>query len=221
VNSMSAATAASNDGSFDPRQAATLLDQATQQARRTFGPGHPLLWTYRAVFALVAFGGFWLSVRSHRSPYSAPGGWSLPVAFALAAVNIAWSTIALRRAGAGVSGPTQRGKRAWLGLMLAAWIAAYAFTTPLYHAAASHPVWGLYPASAPLLFIGLLGAVTAAAIRDWRMAGITLAVALVAAAAGFGGPAGAWLITGTGLSALMLSAAALNGWPQRRGLVRR
>jgi hypothetical protein len=224
VNRMSGTTttaATRNDGSLGPQPAAALQGQAIGPGRRTSGPAHPLLWTYRAAFALVAFGGFWLSVRSHHNPYSAPGGWSLTVAFALAAVNIAWSTVVLRRAGAGVTGPAQRRKRAWAGLMLAAWIAAYSFTTPLYHAASGpHPVWGLYPASAPLLFIGLLGAITAAALREWRMAGITLAVALVAVAAGLGGPAGAWLITGIGLSALMLGAAAQAAGQQHRGPAR-
>jgi hypothetical protein len=108
-------SAAGNDGSFDPQQAAVLLEQATRQARRTFGPGSPPLWTFRAVLALVAFGGFWLSVRSHQNPDSAPSGWSLPVAFVLVVIDIAWSAVMLQRAGAGVSGPAQRRKRAWLG----------------------------------------------------------------------------------------------------------
>ncbi len=70
--------------------------------------------------------------------------------------------------------------------MLVAWIAAYAFTVPLYHGPA-HQVWGLYPASAPLMFIGLLGAVTAAARKDRLMAVTTSAIAVMAAVAGFGG----------------------------------
>jgi hypothetical protein len=101
-------TTAGNGGSFDPRQAADLLDQATQQARRTFTPGPPLLWAYRAVFVLVAFGGYWLSVRG-RDPYAAPSGGLVAVIFGLVAINIGWSTWALKRAGAGVSGPAQRG----------------------------------------------------------------------------------------------------------------
>ena len=104
--------------------------------------------------------------------------------------------------------------------MLAVWVAAYAVTAPLYHAGASHPLWVLYPASAPLMIIGLIGAATAAARHDWPMAGTTLAVAIVAAAAGFGGPAGAWLIMGIGLCAAMLGAAAFAAWQQRRSVVR-
>ena len=153
-------TAAGNGGNFDPQQAAALLDQATVQARRRFTPGPPLLWVYRAFFVLVAFGGYWLSVRGHQDPYSAPPGGLLAVIFALVAINIGWSTWALKRAGAGVSGPAQRKRRAWIGLMLVAWVAAYAFTAPLYHASASHPVWALYPASAPLMIVGVAGAAT-------------------------------------------------------------
>jgi hypothetical protein len=212
-------TTPDNGGDFDPRQAADLLDQATQQARRTFTSLNPLLWVFRAVVALVAFGGFWLSVRS-QDPYSGPTGTALAVAFTLVAVNIVWSTVAIKRASAGVSGPAERAKRAWFGIMLVVWVAAYAATAPLYHAGPSHPVWGLYPASAPLMIIGLVGAATATACRYWSMAGTSLAIAVVAAVAGFGGPAGSWLIMGVGLCAAMLGTAAFTVCQQRRSVVR-
>ncbi len=219
MNHTSDTSTAGNGGSFDPRQAADLLDQATRQARRQFTPGTPALFVFRVVVALVAFGGLWLSVRG-QDPYTGPSGWAIAVAFALAAINIGWSAWAIKRAGAGVSGPAQRAKRAWLGVMLVAWVAAYAVIAPLYHAGASHPVWGLYPASAPLLIVGLAGAAAGAARHDWLMAGGCLAVVIVAAAAGFGGPVGAWLITGTGLCAVCLGTAAFTAWQQRRSLVR-
>jgi hypothetical protein len=212
------ATTADDGGNFDPQQAAALLDQATVQARRTFSPGPPLLWVYRAAFVLVVFGGYWLSVRG-RDPYSAPPGGLVAVIFALVAINIGWSTWALKRAGAGVSGPAQRKRRAWMGAMLVVWVAAFAVTVPLYHASASHPVWALYPASAPLMIVGLVGAATSAARRDWPAAGPILAIAIIAAVAGFGGPAGAWLIMGIGLSAVCLGTAAFTVWQQRRSVV--
>jgi uncharacterized membrane protein (DUF485 family) len=213
------ATAAGEDHGMDPREAAALLDQATQQARRGFAFGSPLLWIYRAFFVLVAFGGFWLSVR-HQHPYSGPRGWALPIAFALVAINIVWSTVSLKRAGAGIRGPAQRQRQNWVGGMLAAWIVAYIITAPLYHADASHPVWGLYPASAPLLIIGLVGAVTAPPRRDWPMAGVCLALAVVAAIAGFGGPVGSWLFMGIGLCIMSLGAAAFIARQQRGSLIR-
>ena len=213
------AATAGNGGSFDPQQAAALLDQATQQARRRFTPGPPLLWVFRAVLVLVVFGGYWLSVRGH-DPYSAPSGGLLAVIFVLVAINIGWSTWALKRAGAGVSGPAQRKRQAWLAVMLVAWIVAYAFTVPLYHATATHPVWALYPANAPLMIVCLVAAATAALRKDWPMAGPALAIAIVAAVAAFGGPAGAWLIMGIGLCTVCLGTAAFKVWQQRRSVVR-
>jgi hypothetical protein len=107
--------AAENGGDFDPSQAAALLEQATGQARRMFMPfGPPLLWAFRAVIGLVAFGGCWLSVRGQQ-PYSGPGGWALTVAFVLVSVNIGWTAWVIRRGGSGVRGPAQRAKRAWIG----------------------------------------------------------------------------------------------------------
>ncbi len=91
----------------------------------------------------------------------------------------------------------------------------------LYHAGASHAiVFGLYPATAPLLILGLVGAANAAGREDWPMTGTTLAVAIVAAVAAFGGPVGAWLIMGIGLCAVFLSTAAFTVWQQRRSVVR-
>jgi hypothetical protein len=101
-----------------------------------------------------------------------------------------------------------------------AWIIGYGTTAPLYHAGVSHPVWGLYPASAPLLITGLAGAGVAAAFRYRTLAGGCLAIAATAAAAGFGGPAGSWLITGTGLCAVYLGIAAFTARRQRRSTVR-
>jgi hypothetical protein len=213
-------TLADNDRPLGPQEAAALLDQATVQARRRFSPGPPLLWVYRAAFVLVVFGGYWLSVRGRQNPYSAPSGGLVALIFALVAINIGWSTWALKRAGAGVSGPAQRKRQAWIGVMLVVWIAAYAFTVPLYHASASYPVWALYPASAPLMIVGLAAAATSAVRRDWPTAGITLAIAIIAAVAGFGGPAGAWLIMGIGLCAVCLGTAAFKVWQQHRSVVR-
>jgi hypothetical protein len=207
-------------GGFDPRQAAALLDQATQQARRTFTPLTPLLFTFRAVVALVVFGGCWLSVRGQH-PYAGHiSGSVIAIAIVLVAVNIGWTAWAIGRAGTGVSGPAQRKWQAWTGIMTAAWIIGYAVTAPLYHAGVSHPVWGLYPASAPLLIIGLAASAVAAAFRYWPLAVTALAIAVTAAAAGFGGPAGSWLITGIGLCAVYLAIAAFTAWRQRRSMVR-
>jgi hypothetical protein len=208
------------DGGFDPGQAAALLDQATRQARRQFTPLPPPLFTFRAVIALVVFGGFWLSVRGQH-PYTGHiSSWAIAIAVVLVAINLSWTAWVIGRAGAEVSGPAQRKWQAWTAIMAAAWIIGYAVTAPLYHAGVSHPVWGLYAASAPPLIIGLAGAAVAAAFRYWPLAGTALGIAVAAAAAGFGGPAGSWLITGIGLCAVCLGIATFTAWRQRRSLVR-
>jgi hypothetical protein len=208
-------TANTQGSGFDPRQGAALPDQATQQARRTFAPLTLLLWTVRAVEILVVCGSFWLSVRDQH-PYSGPAGWAWAVAVVAGALNIGLTAWVTGRAGTGVSGPVQRRwRQPWKVIALAVWIIAYFATAPHYHAGVSHPIWGLYPASAPLLIIGLTTAAVAAAFRYWPMVGAGLAIALVAAAAGFGGPAGSWLILGMGLCAVYLGTGAFKTLRQR------
>jgi hypothetical protein len=208
------------DGDFGPRQAAALLDQATLRARRSFMPLTPLLFSFRAVALLVVFGGFWLSVRGQHPYTGLHRGWAVAVAVVLVVVNIGLSAWVVGRAAIGVSGPAQRKWAAWTGIMVAAWIIGYAVTVSLYHAAVSHPVWGLYPASAPLLAIGLASAAIGAAFRYWPLAAALLAIAVVGAAAGFAGPAGSWLVTGIGSCAVYLGSAAFAFWAQRRSVVR-
>jgi hypothetical protein len=219
VNHTPDASAAENGGSFDAQQAAALLDQTTQQARRTFEPSPPLLNLFRAVVVLAAFGGIWLSARGEH-PYSGPKGWAIAVTYGLVAIVIGWSASAMKRAATGVSGPAQRKLWAGYGVMLVAWAAVYVFMGALYHAGVSRTiVYGLYPATAPLMIIGLVAAASAAAREDWPMAGSTLAVAVVAMVAAFGGPVNAWLIMGIGLCAVFLGAAAFTVWQQRRSVV--
>ncbi len=207
-------------GDFDPRQAAALLDHATQHARRTFTPLTPLLFIFRAIALLVVFGGFWLSVRSEH-PYSGlHPGWAIGVAVVLVIINIGLTAWVVGRAGTGVSGPAQRKWGAWIGIMVVAWIIGYAFGVSLFHAGIGHPAWGLYPASAPLLIIGLVGAAVGAAFRYWPLAVALLGIAVVAASAGFGGPVGSWLIVGIGLCAVYLGSAAFAAWAQRRSVVK-
>lgn len=211
--------AAGNGGGFGPQQAAALLEQATQQARRKFQPNPPLLNVFRAVVVLAAFGGIWLSVRGQH-PYTGPSGWAIAVAYVLVAVVIGWSASALKRSGTGVTGPAQRARNAGLGVLLVAWVLVYVFMGALYKAGAPHDiVYGLYPATAPFIIVGLAGAANAAGREDWPTVGTTLTVAIVAAVAAFGGPVNVWLIMGIGLCAALLGSAVVTLWQQRRSVV--
>ena len=207
-------------GDLHPGQAAALLDQTTRQARRQFTPLTPALFAFRAVLALVVFGGCWLSVRGQH-PYTGHiSGWAIAMAVVLVAVNIGWTAWAIGRAGTGVSGPAQRKWQAWTGIMTAAWIIGYATTAPLYHAEVSHPAWGLYPASAPKLIIGLAGAAVAAAFRYWPLAGTCPGDRRGGGRSRVRRPGRPWLITGICLCAVFLGIAAFTAWRQHRSMVR-
>jgi hypothetical protein len=210
-------SAARNGGDFDPEQAAGLLEQTKTQSRLQLAPGTPPLFAFRAVAVLVACGALWLSVRG-QSPYTGPSGWAISVAVVILAINSGASAWVNKRATNELSAATKRARLAWDGIRLVALVATYAVTGSLYHAGASHPVWGAYPANAPLLLAFPIAA-AAAARHQWLLAGACLAMAIVAGVAGFGGPADAWLIMGIGVCAVMLGTATFTAWQQHRTVV--
>lgn len=207
--------ASADSGGFGPQEAAALASQAGKQAKRRFEPNPPLLSAIRALAVLAAYGAIWLSVRGQH-PYRGPNGWVIAVAYTLVFVIIGASITATRQATAGVGGQSKRQMRAGVTVLAVAWISVYVFEGALYHAGISHAIaYGLYPAAAPLLIIGLVAAAYAAGREDWRLLGTTLTVAAVAAAAGFAGPAGVWLVMGIGLSVALAGNAAVTAWRQR------
>ena len=102
-----------NDGSFDPREAAALLNQTRRQARRRFEPAQPWLLAIRAVLVLIALGAVWLSVRGQH-PYKGPGAWALLIVAAFVIVNYAATAAVRARATAGMRGTGANGReRCW------------------------------------------------------------------------------------------------------------
>jgi hypothetical protein len=211
-------TSAGNGGDFDPQQAAALLDQTTQQARRRLEPAQPWLLVIRAVAVLAAFGAVWLSVRGQH-PYQHPTATAIPVVIAFGILNFVATVTVARRATAGVSGRT-RLRRAEVAALTAVWVGVFAVMVALAGAGVSDAiVWGWYPAAVPLIAAGLAAAGIMAARANWRPFGTSLAVAAVGAVAAFAGPAGAWLVAGAGLCVVLLGSAAVIIWRQRRGVV--
>jgi hypothetical protein len=76
-------------------------------------------------------------------------------------------------------------------------------------------VYGRYPATVPLIAAGLAWAGIMAARANRRACATGLAVAVVGAAGLFAGPAGAWLVAGLGLFAVLLAGAAVTARRQR------
>jgi hypothetical protein len=212
-------TTAGNGGNFDPRQAAALLNQATQQARRQLEPAQPWLLVIRAVVVLAVFGAVWLNVRGQH-PYQHPTAAIIPVVIAFGLLNLVATVTVARRATAGVSGRT-RLRPAEIAVLAAIWIGVYAAMPAMAGAGVSNAVvWGLYPVTVPLIAAGLAWAGIAAVRADWINCGVGLAIAVTGAVALSAGPAGAWAVAGVGLCLTLLGHAAVIVGRQRRSVVR-
>jgi hypothetical protein len=213
------ATTAGNGGSFDPQQAAALLDQTTQQTRRRLEPYPPWLLVIRAAGALAVFGAVWLSVRGQH-PYKYPTAAVIPVVIAFGVLNFGATVAVARRATAGVSGRS-RLRPAEITIMAAAWLGVFVVMAALAGAGVSNAiVYGTYPATVPLIVAGVAWAGIMAARANWRACGSGLAVAAVGAVGAFAGPAGAWAVAGVGIFLELLGSAAAIAWRQRRSVIR-
>src|SRR5215469_2622599 len=115
-------TTAENGGHFDPQQAAALLDQTTQQARRKLQPSPPWLLATRGVMVLAACGAIWLSVRGQH-PYRGPTAADIPVLVAFIVINFTATVAIARRATVGVTGRS-RLRPAEIAIATLAWVAA-------------------------------------------------------------------------------------------------
>jgi hypothetical protein len=207
----SAGTTTENGGNFDPQLAAALLEQTTRRARRKFQPSPPWLMAIRAVLALAAFGTVWLSVRG-QNPYTGPTAPDILVVPAFAVFNFGATVAARKRAFAGVSGRS-RLSRTEIAVLAVAWAAVFAVMAALASAGVSDAtVYGRYPATAPLIAAGLVGAGMMAVRADWRACATALAVAVTGVAGTFAGPAGAWAVDGVGLCVTLLGSAAAVAW---------
>jgi hypothetical protein len=204
-------TTAGHGGTFDPREAAALLDQTRRQARRQFEPAQPWLRAIRAVLVLAALGAVWLSVRGQH-PYQGPGGSALLVVAAFVVINFT-ATVAVRaRATAGVSGRT-RFSPAEIAVMTAAWAVPFVVMTAL---GVTRDSQSGYLLTVPLIVVGLVFAALMAVRSDWRQVGTGLAVAATGAAGAAVGQAGAWAVTGVGLCITLLGSAAVIAWRLHR-----
>jgi uncharacterized membrane protein len=204
------AATAGNGGTFDPQQAAALLDQTTRQARRKFAPSPPWLLATRAVLVLLALGSIWLSVRAQH-PYRGPTAADIPVLIGFIVLNFT-ATVAVRRhATAGVSGRS-RFSQGEIMLLVLAFVAGIVVMTGL---GAAGVKFGFYPTSV-MVIPGLAWAAISAARGNWRSFGTGLALVVLGIVGAFAGPAGSWAVAAVGLCLVLLSEAAVITWQQHR-----
>jgi hypothetical protein len=214
MNATSDTATAGDNGTFDPRQAAALLDQTTQRARRELQPHPPWFLATRGVLALIVYGGIWLSVRGQH-PYAHPTVAAIPGAIIFGIVNTT-ATIALaRRATAGVTGRS-RMHPSEIAVLATIWIGVFAVMGVLAGTGMSDSItYGRYPAAVPLILAGLAWAGMMAARGNRRSAGSALAITAIGVGAWFAGPATAWAVAGVGLCVVLLISAAVVARRQR------
>jgi hypothetical protein len=207
-----ATTSAGNGGNFDPRQAAALLDQTTQQARRKLAPSPPWLLATRAVAVLAALGAIWLTVRGQH-PYKGPTSADIPILVGFVILNFAATVGVREHAMAGVRGKT-RLRPVEIVVLTLSWAVVPVLMWALSSAGASF-AW--YPTTV-LIVPGLAWAAVQAEREGWRGSGVGLALVAVGVVGAFAGPAGSWAVAGVGLCAVLLGQAAAIAWRQRRGV---
>ena len=208
------AVTADNGGSFDPQQAAALLDQTTQQARRQLAPSQPWLLMIRAVLGLCALGAIWFSVRGQH-PYKGPTAKDIPILVGFIVANFTATVAVRRRAIAGVTGRT-RFTEGEIAVLIGAFVVTVVAMMGLGAAGAS---FAFYPTSV-LVIPGLAWAVLSAVRSSWREFAIGLAIVVLGIVGAFAGSAGSWAVAAVGLCAILLGDAAVIIWQQRRSVVR-
>jgi len=79
-------------------------------------------------------------------------------------------------------------------------------------------VYGVLPATAPLLVVACAWAAAAAARGEWLDYGLCVGLAAAAATGAFFGPGGVWAVTGIGCAVVFLGHAAAREMVRHRGI---
>jgi hypothetical protein len=208
MNHTSGTAAADNGGTFGPEQAAALLDQTTQRARRKLQPSPPWLLATRAVMVLAALGVIWLSVRGQH-PYKGPTSADVPILVGFIIVNFAVTVAVRAHAVAGVSGRTRFSQGEIAALVVSLAVTVVAMTV----LAASGVGLATYPTSV-MVIPGLVCGAVMAARRNWRGLATGIAIVVIGIVGAFAGSAGSWAVAAVGLCAVLLGNAADVAWHQ-------
>jgi hypothetical protein len=185
-------TPTDEDGSLDPRAAATLLEQTQRTAQHQLSATPPLLSLVSAVVVLVVYGSIWLSVRGQH-PYVGPNLGVIGIVYALVAVGVGAGILTYRRATHGVSGRSRREDKITAIPVVVSITAVYVFMGALkFDGFSQAVVYGVFDAAAPWLVAGAVLAGLAAAREDWWKLAGGLSLVVVAAAAAFAGPINVW-----------------------------
>jgi hypothetical protein len=197
------------EDSLDPREAASLMQEAQQQARRRFTHQTPLLSMASALTMLVVYGAIWSSSRGHH-PYRGPSLGVIGVVYIVVAAIILVSVTMYVRANAGISGPSRREERITAIPLVASIVGVYVFDGALrYDGFSVAIVYGVFDAAAPWLVVGAVLAALAAAKEDWWKLGAAVAVIAIGVGSVFAGPVNVWGVLAVCGCLLFLGQAVL------------
>ena len=187
-------------------EAAVIMQEAGQKAQRQFRVGHRVTFTIWGLGLLLGYGTIWLTVRGQR-PFHGLAPATFAVAALLSSASI-MTGVAQARADSGVGGLSAVRQRIHLLSVLAGFAAMFALGGALAHAGASQAVISVFEASAPVLVAGLFYLSTSIVQLNWPVAGLGAWLLVVAAVAGFAGPAGVWGVNALagGLAYLLMAA---------------
>jgi hypothetical protein len=197
------------DGTLDPGDAVALLTETKEKATRELEVNSLLLCLLGGVTIIVGFGILWMSVRDQH-PYHGPTPGAIGLFYLVVLVVDLVSIAVYRRASRGVRGRRSKDQRILGYVGATGLVAVFTVMGALEHAGVSHTVvYGIYPATVPLVFGAMIGALGAASRDDWTLFASALLIALICAGAAFGGPAGAWLISGLGSGVVLFGCAGV------------
>jgi hypothetical protein len=201
---------ASEAAGMDAQDAAVIMWEARERARRELTVKRPVIFASWALVYLIGYGAVWLSVRGQQ-PFHAPAGWALGLLTLLALLALAVTAAVTDRAASGVGGVSALRRRVYLLSLAVGLLGEIIMQIALRNAGASRGVLSVFTASAPLLVAGVVLVAGTAAWLNWYMFGLGIWLIAVAAFSGFAGPAGVWAVDtlAVGLPFLLMAAITL------------
>lgn len=196
-----------NGTPLDIAEAAAIMREAGEQARREFRVDSRLTYAVWGLGLLLGYGAIWLQVHNQR-PYHgmAPATYAAIVLIASFATSAGLLEI---RSGSGVGGRSAVRRWVYVVSFLFALAAMFVLEGALVHAGASRAVTGVFMAAIPLLARGLFHLARGGVTLERPVIALGAWLVVVVIGGAFAGPAAVWGIyaLAAGLAYLLAAAA--------------